>query len=210
MSVAPVTPPVTPASTAPAAPVAPAVPVTAPPTAAQVEATPPWGTPEEFNPEKAWDLIKNLREQKNDPAAAKELKDLREFKAKAEDANRTELEREQARAAAAEKTAAETALELARTRAAVKYGLDEDSLKALEGVPEDRIDTIAALIAGKKAPLTVAPSAAGQGNVGAPIGGPSDPVAALDLQIAEATKAGNIQMAIALKEQRFALANTKN
>lgn len=212
MSVAPVAPAVTPAPVAPAA-TPPAAPAVTPPVAPQVEATPPWGTPEQFDPAKAWDLITKLREQKNDPAAAKELKDLREFKAKAEDANRTEVEREQARANAAEKTAAENAARVALLEAAVKHKLDEADLETLQGIPADRIDALAARLASGKpaAPVVpVAPGATGQGPVGAPIGGPSDPIAALDLQIAEATKAGNLQMAIALKEQRFALANTKH
>lgn len=34
--------------------------------------TPPWGTPEEFNPEKAWNLIQGLRADKDQLQAAKD------------------------------------------------------------------------------------------------------------------------------------------
>ena len=35
--------------------------------------TPPWGDPENFNAEKAWELIQNLRTEKGDPAKVTEL-----------------------------------------------------------------------------------------------------------------------------------------
>lgn len=49
--------------------------------------------------------------------------------------------------AAAEKQAADTAAELAVMRAAVKYGLTEDDLELLEGVPADQVDARAKKIA---------------------------------------------------------------
>ena len=79
--------PVAPVPTPPAVVVPAVVPAVVP----QVEAKPPWGTPEEFDPAKAWDLITKLREQKNDPAVAKELSELRAAKQSAEDAGRSEL-----------------------------------------------------------------------------------------------------------------------
>lgn len=36
------------------------------------QTTPPWGTPEEFNPEKAWSLIQGLRADKEQLQAAKD------------------------------------------------------------------------------------------------------------------------------------------
>lgn len=153
------------------APVDPTVPEVVPPVAPQVEAKPPWGTPEEFDPEKAWDLITKLREQKNDPSVAKELETLRADKSAREDAARTETERAEARAEAAEKTSAETAAELTRTKAALKWHLSEEDAAALEGIPADRVDAIAERLAGKAVATPKAPSPAGQGDVGEPVAG---------------------------------------
>lgn len=200
----------------PEAPVTPEPVVVEPvtPVAPQVEAkpAPPWGTPEEFNPEKAWDLITNLREQKNDPAAAKELSELREFKVKAEDANRTEIEKVQARADAAEKALAVREAEALRASIALEKGLTAAQSKRLVGATREELeaDAVALLADFPTATIPVAPGATGQGNVGTPIGGPSDPIAALDAQIADATKAANFQLVIALKEQRAAAAAAKN
>lgn len=38
---------------------------------------PPWGTPENFNAEKAWELIQNLRNEKADPALKSEIDAIR-------------------------------------------------------------------------------------------------------------------------------------
>ncbi len=40
--------------------------------------TPPWGNDEDFNPEKAWALIQELRAQKNDPEAHQEFQRLKD------------------------------------------------------------------------------------------------------------------------------------
>jgi len=43
------------------------------PTDPPASKTPPWGDPENFNAEKAWELIQNLRTEKGDPAKVTEL-----------------------------------------------------------------------------------------------------------------------------------------
>jgi len=132
--------------------------------------TPPWGSDDEFDPKKAWDLIQNLRAQKNDPTAAKKLAELEKFKADAEDAQRTESERLTLRAEQAEKVAAEKDSELARTKAALKFHLSEEDAAALDGIPVDRIEAVAERLA-SRTPTPAVPDTTGQGAVGKPIGG---------------------------------------
>ena len=43
------------------------------PPPAEPAKTPPWGDPENFNAEKAWELIQNLRNEKGDPAKVADL-----------------------------------------------------------------------------------------------------------------------------------------
>lgn len=57
----------------------PAAPVPTPPaTPASSEKRPPWGKPENFDADKAWELIENLRKEKSDPALKSELDQLRQ------------------------------------------------------------------------------------------------------------------------------------
>lgn len=65
----PTAPPATPTPTAP--------PKSTPPPAA-TEKQPPWGKPENFDAEKAWELIQNLRTEKADPGLRTELDQLRQ------------------------------------------------------------------------------------------------------------------------------------
>jgi hypothetical protein len=70
--------PAPPAPPAPAAPAAPAQPASGAPSTAP-EKQPPWGKPENFNPDKAWELIQNLRSEKGgDPSLKTELEQLRQ------------------------------------------------------------------------------------------------------------------------------------
>lgn len=96
-----------------------------------------------------------------------------------------------------------TKVELARVKAAVKHGLSEDDLDLLgtHGTPEE-IDARAEKLAARiKAATDGKPKPDfGGGDRGTDVTA-SD---SLDGQIAEATKAGNIQLAIALKQQRSA------
>lgn len=74
---------------------------------------PPWGSDDEFNPEKAWKLIQDLRKDKE------RLKPLADKAKELEDASKTEGERlaEQAAEAAARAEAAERRALLAEARA---------------------------------------------------------------------------------------------
>jgi len=164
----------------PEAPVAPQVEVKAPPE--DPKPTPPWGTAEDFNPEKAWELITKLREQKNDPAVAKELETLRADKATREDAERSDAEKAEARVKAAEDKATETAAELVRKTAAWKHNLSPEDAEALEGIPADRVEALAERLAGKAVPTPKAPSPAGQGNVGEPVAGGEKPLSEAEVK----------------------------
>ena len=127
-----------------------------------------------------------------------------------EAANRTEIEKAQAVAETNASEAAELRAELARAKAAITHGLDADDLEALDGVPADKVDAIAARLAAKRSTQTPRlPSANGQGNVGTPIAPSGDPIKELDAQILDATKAGNFLQVINLKEQRSALLTAK-
>jgi len=54
---------------------------------APAEKQPPWGNPENFNPEKAWELIQNLRNEKGgDPSLKSELEQLRQQQTQQRDA----------------------------------------------------------------------------------------------------------------------------
>jgi len=88
--------------------------------------------------------------------AARKLKEI-------EDSQKSEADkaREREQAITAENASLKARIEL--LNAAVKYQLGEDDLAALEGVPADKVDALAARLATKKPPV---PSAAGQGSTG--------------------------------------------
>ncbi len=98
--------------------------------------TPPWGTDEDFNPEKAWTLIQALRGDKATLTAERD-----ELKTKvdaAEAATLTETEKIQKERDEAVKNGTDTATELAKTRAALKHGLSEADLELLgNGTPDE-------------------------------------------------------------------------
>ncbi len=73
--------------------------------------------------------------------------------------------------------------EAAALRAAVKYKLDEEDLAALEGVPADKVDALAARLAGK---TPKAPGTTGQGNSGSGVHDKKELTA--DEIVAEVTK----------------------
>lgn len=123
---------------------------------------------------------------------------LQEF----EDRDKSEAQK-QAEAAQATANERDAALaEAARLRAAVKFKLTEDDLTHLDGIPADRVEAIAEWVASRTATTTApaAPSAAGQGNVGKPIGAGTI-AEQLQQQIDAASKAGRHAEAIALKRQ---------
>lgn len=123
----------------------------APPEAPAEQPTPPWGTDEEFNPEKAWKLIQDLRADKD------KLKPLADKARELEQAQMSEQERLTAAldAAQAEGTSAKT--EAAKLRAAIKHRLSEDDLELLgDGTPEqieERAEKLAVRIGSNEEPV---------------------------------------------------------
>lgn len=102
------------------------------PTQTQAGPKPPWGSPDEFNAEKAWSLLQNVRSdlseaKSNLDAVRKEANELKEFRIKAQEA---------------EEAAQETALSLHRERAARQHGLDEEQFEFLAELTDP--DAIAA------------------------------------------------------------------
>lgn len=111
----------------------------------QGQTKPPWGSDDEFNPEKAWKLIQNLRGDVEElkPKAAK----LREL----EDAEKTEAQRLKDQLEAEQASNATSKTEVAKLKAAIKHGLSEEDLELLSGTPEEieqRAERLAARLAG--------------------------------------------------------------
>jgi hypothetical protein len=99
---------------------------------------PPWGSDDDFKPDKAWKLIENVRaDQKKTKAALDEA--LGKLKTH-EDATKTEKERADERAAEAERQAKGATLEAARLRVALKKGLTETQAKRLVGDTEEDLE----------------------------------------------------------------------
>jgi len=118
------------------------------------KATPPWGTDADFNPEKAWNLIQALRGDKTTLTAERD--GLKQKVDAAEAATLTEAQRLERERDDAVKNGTTTATELAKARAALKYGLAEDDLDLLgSGTP----DEIAARAERLAARLSTAPQA---------------------------------------------------
>lgn len=105
----------------------------------------PWG--DDFNAERAWKLIENLRSDK--AKTADELKALRDAKQAREDAEKSDLERAVARAEAAEKSLADREAATRRTSVLAKHGLSEDDAAYLAGISDDELDTKAAALAAR-------------------------------------------------------------
>jgi ribosomal protein L22 len=102
------------------------------------EAKPPWGSDGEFDPEKAWKLIQNVRSDAD--KAKKDADELRLKVKDAEDAEKSEQEKLQERATEAE-TRATTA---ESTALRIEVALD----KAPEGMPIAQIRKLAKRLAG--------------------------------------------------------------
>lgn len=140
-------------------------------------------------------------ERKARREADKQLKALQARIQEFEDRDKSEAERLLARAEKAEKDAANLAAAIAKRDIAAKFGItDADDISLfLTGTDEETLTKQAERLAARstQAPPPAAPSAAGQGNVGKPIGAGD-----LDQQIADAQKAGNVALSIYLKNQR--------
>ena len=96
---------------------------------AKEKPTPPWGTDEEFNPEKAWKLIQDLRSDKD------KLKPLADKARELEDAQKSEVDKLNDRIKELEPTAHEAA----RLRVALDKGLTLKQAKRLVGDTEEEL-----------------------------------------------------------------------
>ncbi len=94
--------------------------------------TPPWGSDEDFNPERAWSLIQNLRQ---------EVAELKEAKTSA-DGEREAREAAEARAAEAER-------DLLVERTLRRHGIPEDLAEFIAGDTEEEIDARAERLAAR-------------------------------------------------------------
>jgi len=198
--------PVTPADVAPQAPSAPE-----PAAAAPDAPAPPWGDPENFDAEKAWKLIENLRAEKRAPAMSDEDKaKLTEYDRLVQ-ASKSDLEK--AQEAAAKNEARATSLLTRAVKAEVKalavegFADPDDAATALDpskyATPEGDVDT-EAIKADLADLLTRKPHWARSGQAPAlrpnPAQGRSaSPPATVAEQIAAATAAGDTRTVMRLK-----------
>lgn len=112
---------------------------TATPDAPKAGETPPWG--EDFDAERAWKTIQNLR------AKEKRIADLeREAKAR-EDAEKTEAQRLADRLAEVEQKAKDAERALIRTRVAAKHGLPDEVAALIHADTEEDFEAKAAALA---------------------------------------------------------------
>ena len=148
---------------------------------------------------------KSLSRKHEDSAKANadKAKRFEEF----EESQKTETQKATDEAAKAAKERDDSRAELAVMKAAVKHGLSEDDLDLLgtHGTP-DEIDSRAEKLAGrlKAADATKPKPDFGGGDRGGDVTSGKE-VDVIDGQIADAQKAGNFQLVIALRQQRSAL-----
>lgn len=112
--------------------------------------TPPWGSEDEFNPEKAWGLIQNLRgdltKAKEKSALTAELEArVREF----EDAALSDADRAAKELSDAQSASESLATENAILSAIIKHGLSEGDVEFLAGLPATDIPDRAAKLAAR-------------------------------------------------------------
>ena len=214
---APTTGPADPATDPAAA--GPSDPTTDPATGTGSTGTPPWGTPEDFDAEKAWNLIQGLRSDKEKLSARRALSDddaakLAEYDRLVE-ASKTDLERAQERAEQNEQraTRAETrAVKAEISRLADGFADPSDALDSLnvsDYVTDDGdvdVDAIKADLAellekkphwGKTPERTTMPRDPAQGRS-------SQPVQTRTEQIANAQAAGDTRTVMRLKAAQAA------
>jgi hypothetical protein len=95
---------------------------------------PPWGSDAEFSPQRAWDLIQNLRGENRELKTERD--DLKTKNKEFEDASKSDQEKLNDRASGAEKDATTAKSEAARLRVALRKGLTEVQAKRLVGDTE--------------------------------------------------------------------------
>jgi thioredoxin-like negative regulator of GroEL len=214
--------PVEPIPTAPVAPAAPAAttptaPAPTEPAAAAPEA-PPWGA--DFDAEKAWKLVQNLRSDKDKLATRPVLTDEQKTKLaeydKVLESQKTAEQKAQEAAAAAEKRVESLTTRAVQAEvkalAATGFADPEDASAFLDlkkyATADGDVDTAAittdlADLLARKPHLGKSPATPGMKPNPAQ-GSSALPPAGLDDQIAAATKAGNHALAISLKRQKYA------
>lgn len=135
---------------------------TAPAQEAQPASTPPWGTEENFDPDRAWSLIENLRAEKERLSARPTLTpeqqtQLAEYQRLVE-ASQSEAERQANAVAAAERAAEAARAEAIRYKAAATYGVPQEHFDLLGSGTEQevsaRAEKIRALLAVQAAATT--------------------------------------------------------
>ena len=97
-------------------------------------ATPPWGSADDFNPEKAWNLIQNLRGDLDKAKSAQQrLKEL-------EDKDKTEAQRLAEERDTFKTKATEVEGELLRLRVGLAKGLTEAQARRLVGSTQEELE----------------------------------------------------------------------
>lgn len=98
----------------------------------------PWGGDADFDPDKAWKLLENVRRDRAD--LKKRLDELEREKKDREDAAKTEEQRREEARQAAEAEAKAAKIEAARLRVALKKNLTESQAKRLVGETEEELE----------------------------------------------------------------------
>jgi hypothetical protein len=104
----------------------------------QQEPKPPWGSNEEFDPEKAWKLLQNVRADAEKAKADREA--LAQKVQQHEDATKSDTQKLEEKATSAEQRASKAEQEAARLRVALKKGLTETQAKRLVGESEEELE----------------------------------------------------------------------
>ncbi len=102
------------------------------------EPTPPWGSDENFDPQRAWKLIQDVRGDLDKIKGERD--DLRSKVTAHEDASKSDQEKLADRASGAEDRATRAEQEAARLRVALKKGLTETQAKRLVGDTEEDLE----------------------------------------------------------------------
>ncbi len=100
--------------------------------------TPPWGDKENFDEERAWRLIQNLRAERDE--ARQERDELKAEKAAAEDAKKTEAEKAAEAARKAQERAEKAERDLYVERAMRRHEIPEDLAEFVSGKSEEEIN----------------------------------------------------------------------
>lgn len=95
---------------------------------------PPWGSDDEFDPDKAWKLIQNLRAEKE------QLKPLAQKARELEESQKSEQEKLQERLASLEQDNKQATVETARLKVALSKGLSEVQARRLVGQTVEELE----------------------------------------------------------------------